>query len=69
MEIILHPKYLFALNKIKEFPFNRDKKEVVIKILMKGMVKDGVMRAPVVVKTKIITGKYEYYFGISFKHI
>ena len=62
MEIILHPKYLFALNKIKEFPFNRDKKEVVIKILMKGMVKDGVMRAPVVVKTKIITGKYEYYF-------
>ena len=49
------------ITRTSEIPFNRTKKEKQIKALMKAVSIAGILRAPVFVKTKAITGKKETY--------
>ena len=49
------------LSSIKTLPFNRDVKQKHVKSLMKSVSLRGILRAPVLAKTKAITGKMELY--------
>lgn len=61
MEIVQYPVKYFAVDRLLELPFNRDKKEKQIKSLMKAMVTGGIARMPLIIMTRAITGKLEYY--------
>lgn len=61
MKIVQHSVKYFSIDKLLELPFNRKKSEKQIKILMKAIVAVGVARKPLIVITKAITGKLEYY--------
>jgi hypothetical protein len=61
MDIHVHPIETVSLNKILDLPFNRNKKEDHVKKLTKSIAKVGILRTPVLVKTRAITGKLEIY--------
>lgn len=49
------------ISKLLSFPFNRNLQEKQVKALGKAIATSGVLRSPVFVKTKAITGKLEFY--------
>lgn len=61
MEAKFHTYTQIAVEKLKELSFNRNKVENHIKALSKSITHVGVLRTPVVAKTKAITGSLEYY--------
>lgn len=61
MKITQHPVVDINVSKALELPFNRPKIEKQIKIIGQSVVSVGILRTPVFVKTKAITGRYELY--------
>ena len=61
MNIKQYPIENIDISKVLELPFNRIKKEKQIKSLMNAVTNVGILRTPVYVKTKAITGKKELY--------
>jgi hypothetical protein len=61
MEAKIHTYTQIAIDKVKELSFNRNKVENHIKALSRSVTKIGVLRTPVVAKTKAVTGSMEYY--------
>lgn len=61
MKITQHPIIDINVSKALELPFNRPKIEKQIKIIGQSVVSVGILRTPVFVKTKAITGRYELY--------
>ena len=61
MKITQHPIVDINVSKALELPFNRPKIEKQIKIIGQSVVSVGILRTPVFVKTKAITGRYELY--------
>lgn len=61
MEVFTHKIEAVSVNKILDLPFNRNKKEEHVKKLTKSLATVGILRAPVLVKTRAITGKLELY--------
>lgn len=68
MEVFAHKIEQVTLNKILDFPFNRNKKEDHVKKLTKSLATVGILRAPVLVKTRAVTGKLEIY-NIDGQHL
>jgi hypothetical protein len=61
MKITQHKIEKINVSKSLELPFNRPKVEKQVKVIGKSIVSVGLLRVPVFVKTKVITGKYELY--------
>ena len=61
MKITQHKIEKINVSKSLELPFNRPKVEKQVKVIGKSMVSVGLLRTPVFVKTKVITGRYELY--------
>jgi hypothetical protein len=61
MKITQHPIVDINVSKALELPFNRPKIEKQIKIIGQSVVSVGILRTPVFVKTKAISGRYELY--------
>lgn len=61
MKAKIHTYTEVPLEKVKELSFNRNKVEKHIKTLSKSINKIGVLRTPVIAKTKAVTGSTEYF--------
>jgi hypothetical protein len=61
MEVRQHETKLVRISQIKELPFNREIKQKHVKALMKSISNRGILRQPVLVKTKVVSGKRELY--------
>lgn len=61
MKITQHKIENVSISKVLELPFNRTKDEKQIKTMMNSMVQVGILRTPVFIRTKAITGRYETY--------
>jgi len=61
MKAKIHTYTAVPLEKVKELSFNRNKVEKHIKTLTKSINKIGVLRTPVIAKTKAVTGSTEYF--------
>lgn len=61
MKIIQYPTKYISIDKLIQLPFNRKISEKQIKALMKAIAEAGIARLPVIIATRSITGKLEYY--------
>ncbi|NDC95782.1 hypothetical protein EB118_19440 [bacterium] len=61
MEAKFHNYIQVSIDKVKELSFNRNKSEKHVKTLSRSVSKIGVLRTPVIAKTKAVTGMTEYY--------
>jgi hypothetical protein len=61
MEAKFHNYTQVSVEKVKELSFNRNKSEKHIKTLSRSIHKVGVLRTPVIAKTKAVSGTTEYY--------
>jgi len=61
MKIIQYPTKYISIDKLLQLPFNRKIIEKQIKALMKAIAEGGIARLPLIIATKSITGKLEYY--------
>lgn len=61
MKIKQYPIENTDITKVSELPFNRVKKEKQVKALMEALIAAGILRTPVFVRTKAISGKKETY--------
>jgi hypothetical protein len=68
MKAKIHSYMAVPLEKVKELSFNRNKVEKHIKTLSKSINKIGVLRTPVIAKTKAVTGITEY-FTVDGQHL
>ena len=64
MKITQHKIENVSISKVLELPFNRTKDEKQIKTMMNSMVQVGILRTPVFIRTKAITGRYETYTAV-----
>lgn len=61
MEVKEHVMRNIKLSTVKCLPFNREVKQKHVRALMKSVSTRGILRVPVIAKTKAITGKSEFY--------
>lgn len=61
MKIIQHKIENVSISKVLELPFNRPKVEKQVKVIGQSVASVGILRTPVFVRTKAITGRYETY--------
>jgi hypothetical protein len=61
MEAKFHNYTQVPVEKVKELSFNRNKSEKHVKTLTRSVSKVGVLRTPVIAKTKAVSGITEYY--------
>lgn len=61
MKIIQYPTKYISIAKLLQLPFNRKISEKQIKALMKAIAEGGIARLPLIIITRSITGKLEYY--------